>query len=236
MYCLLCYKETNLNIFTCNNKTINICNDCFLKKQEKLKEYYLKQKELTKLNKNFKHLIDLTEKIKDNTKENILTKILKELTNISKTKDEEEIISHLCKIILACIEKDKNIHFTQNLYSQSKYITMFIKEISLYLRNENYQSMAHYCLCSILGLGYNPTKCLGEYIKELLSKSNDYQYGVYNELEYLKELENDIRFDYPCDNVKFEYKDKTLDIIIDYGLEVKTYALWYKANFDKCKL
>lgn len=201
----------------------------------------LKQETLNKTNKEISILIEQLEKIKTNhfKIKTDLTLFLEQLTNLSNRNDLNETIDILCSICILALERDKDIILTDNLYPKkdlAKDIYLFIKEIILNLKINDYKQILFITLCVILCLGYEPLKCLKEHIRELISKSNDYKYGVYNEAEYLKELEQDIKFDNPTSNIEFEYKNNILDVIIDYGLEVKTYSLWYKANYDKCKI
>lgn len=195
---------------------------------------------LDKLNKEFQILIEQTEKIKQKKYKSTLTLILESSTNLSEAKNTQEIIFNICNICCSIMNANKNIHFPQEpIYKQYNLdvrIEIFMSELFNNIKYGDYQKIIFDCFCNIYGLGYSPLDCLKETIKELISKSNDYQYGVYNEPEYLKELENDIRFDNVTSNIELQYKDNHLDIIIDYGREVKTYALWYKANFDKYKL
>lgn len=93
-------------------------------------------------------------------------------------------------------------------------------------------------------LGYYPYIAMKETVKEISSRTGKWDdklgkfkkdAGVYGDKTSLLEFEEKIRETHPDDNVAFLYRENEIDVELDYGKEVLTYKLWYKADYSKAE-
>lgn len=132
------------------------------------------------------------------------------------------------------------------LTTSSKIIQMLLCVITV---KEEYQDrelarVILEALGAIKELGYYPYIAMKETIREISSRTGKWDdklgkfkkdAGVYGDKESLLEFEEKIKETYPDDNVVFDYRDNEVDVILDYGKEILTYKLWYKADYSKAE-
>lgn len=189
---------------------------------------------------------NLTAKQQD---ENLLGNVLEELTELTRAKTDSERIDALCDIVVFTInaygDKFSYADYTGYEVRNENAIHNLIRVVTQDIQCNAHKDVVLICFGSMRLLGYDPFKAMVETLKEISSRSGQWDdklgkflkdAGVYGDRQSLLEFEENIKATYPDDNVVFEYRDNEVDVNIDYGKEVITYKLWYKADYDKCKL
>lgn len=181
--------------------------------------------------------------------ENLLGNVLEELTELTRAKTDSERIDALCDIVVYTInaygDKFRYEHYTGYDTRNKNELFNFIRVATQDIQCNAHTHIAYMCFGSMRQLGYDPFKAMNETIKEISSRSGKWNKklgkfvkdaGVYGDKQSLLEFEENIKAAYPDDNVVFDYRDNEVDVNIDYGKTIITYKLWYKADYDKCKL
>lgn len=180
---------------------------------------------------------------------NLLGNVMEELTELARAETDNERIDALCDITVYTInaygDEFSYQHYTgydtRNENELFNFISVATQDIQCNLHKE----IVYICFGSMRQLGYDPFKAMTEVVKEIFSRSGKWDKklgkfvkdaGVYNTPEALAEFEKNIRATYPDDNVVFDYRSNEVDVNVDYGKTIITYKLWYKADYDKCKL
>lgn len=185
-------------------------------------------------------------------KENLLGNVMEELTEMVRANSDEELLDSLCdimvftsnasnhKITTLYLDSLPSVYLSQAMTSKEEFIIDIVDNI-MFDTTDNILLM---CIKNIIDLGYDPIACMNETIKEISSRKGQWNEhvgkfvkanGIYNDKVSLAKFEATYRAMNPNDNVYFDYYDDRLDVILDYGKEIETYILWYKANYSKCK-
>lgn len=181
--------------------------------------------------------------------ENLLGNVLEELTELTRAKTDSERIDALCDIVVYTINayggKFSYQHYTGYDTRNKNALHNLIRVITQDIQCNAHKDVVLICFGSMRLLGYDPFKAMNETIKEIQSRSGRWDNklgkfvkdaGVYGDRQSLLEFEENIKATYPDDNVVFEYRDNEVDVNIDYGKTIITYKLWYKADYENCKL
>lgn len=186
---------------------------------------------------------------KDQQKENLLSNVLEELTELARARTLNEIVDALCDICVFAINANSDRLFYQHsggckLFDGDAKFN-FIAVIMQNIQYDRFDDIVYSCFGTMQQLGYDPFKAMNETIKEICSRTGKWDdklgkfvkdAGVYSDSQSLTEFEKSIFDKYPDDNVSFDFRNNEVDVIIDYGKEIITYKLWYKADYNKCKL
>lgn len=185
-------------------------------------------------------------------KKNLLGNVMEELTEFCRANSVDERIDALCDIcvftfnstiqpLIDLPEPDSfmKLDFQFDL-DKAQLVMNIIKSGS----DSNLEDIIGECFARMYHMGYDPYLCLGETIKEISSRTGHYDnsigkfvkdQGIYNDDESKKRFESEMKEFYLT--AAFNYYDDYVDVIDDTNQEIlTTYRLWYKANYNKCKL
>lgn len=180
---------------------------------------------------------------------NLLGNAMEEITELARAKTDNERIDAICDICVYTINA-LGQGFTYDNYTgydirNDNELHNFVRVITDGIQYNHHTKIVLMCFGTMRQLGYDPFEAMAQTVKEISSRSGKWDdklgkfvkdAGIYGDKQSLLEFEKNIKATYPDDNVVFDYYDNTVDVNIDYGKTVLTYKLWYKADYDKCKL
>ncbi|RDU53339.1 hypothetical protein CQA49_06735 [Helicobacter sp. MIT 00-7814] len=202
----------------------------------------------------------------ESQREGLIGNLLEELTEYARAKDDLERIDALCDMVVFCLNAFKTDEL--RVFSYQKDTSSLLEELSKSVVSKTYnfnprptdiltngvglflKRFIGVCINIIQGLGFNPYLCMKETIKEISSRTGEYDdklkkfvkdTGFYNlqEAECFKEglfkeksvKEAEIK---ELDN-SFEIK-----VVFDVGsgdnkIDNIIFAKWYKADYEACR-
>ena len=207
----------------------------------------------------------------------LLGNLLEEMTEHIRAKDEYEKIDSLCDMIVFTAnaldntdggvkidQLDLNNIILEKVEMNDEFLTILIPQVTMARSNEMYMVLVRHLLNCIYTLGYDPYLCLLETLKEIHSRTGEYNSEIRKFVKYKGAYsKSDIQKDYPIaiiyvtedidngiyrvyqpdDSVLKENEDKTEILVTAIANQQQvgfkqfdTYVMWYKADYSKCKL
>lgn len=170
----------------------------------------------------------------ESQKQNLLSNVLEELTELARAKDDLERIDAYCDIIVFCmnaIELNEIISIVN--YRINTDVKSFAENTVSQINRGALETTINDCVIAIEQLGYEPFECMQETIKEISSRTGHYDESIG---KFVKDLGfytlSECQETYP----NYKVTEETNRFKIDLGDEIQYKPKWYKADYSKCKI
>ena len=209
-------------------------------------------------------------------RDGLLGNLLEEMTEHIRAKDEYEKIDSLCDMIVFTAnaldntdagikidQLDLNNIILEKVEMSNEFLAILIPQVTMARSNEMYMILIRHLLNCIYTLGYDPYLCLLETLREIHSRTGEYNSdirkfvkhkGAYNKgdiqndysraiIHVKEDIENGIYRVYQPDDLVLEEKEDKTEIMVTNTFnkeqigfkQFDTYVMWYKADYSKCK-